>query len=109
MTLGRFHNLEAIENPVQRERIRIHIADLGLKVKSVLNGRWWLDSIEHFCFDPATGQPCCESAQQTRDRVAAVFAGVFAFMIDHGNEASDHDWFKSVHAAKGFCFGGTCH
>ena len=113
ISIGRFQNLEMIDSPKERERIRIKVGKLRTKIK-VLNGRLWLKELEHFCWieneaEGVIGQPCCANAAETQKKIGEVFLEVFSFIIDAQNVASQHDWFKTVHAGKSFAFGTGCH
>ena len=108
VSVGRFQNLDSVESEAERNRIRGTIEKLRAMLKATLNGRLWLEGVEHFCWQ-ADGTPCCSSPRAAQNKVGAVFQEVVSLIIDGRNVASDHDWFKTVHAAKAFTFGLGAH
>ena len=109
ITIGRFSNLDMVESEIEKEKVQRRIAELRSSLEATVNGRFWLNRIEHYCYDPITGGPCCDNEEHAHNKIAGALQGVVAFLIDSRNCASDHDWFKTVHAGKGFAFGCSCH
>ena len=48
-TICCFHGIENLQDDVRRDAIRRKLEAWGVKVQSVLNGRWCRNTLEHFC------------------------------------------------------------
>ena len=48
-TICCFHGVENLEDDVRREAIRRKLEAWGVKIQTVLNGRWCRNTLEHFC------------------------------------------------------------
>ena len=78
-TLGRFAGCS--HDDEMAEKLKERVGALKIKVFAVLNGRFW-ENLEHFCFDEATGRPCCNRPEDTVLKVTEVFMEIVDLACD---------------------------
>ena len=106
-TLGRFAGCSHDDGIAAKLKERV--AALDEKRRRVLNGRYWLKDVEHFCYDESTGQLCCESAEDTIKKISIVFMEVAELVCDREALTTSHRMWKLVESAKPWAFGCRCH
>ena len=85
----------------KQEQIRDSIRQREARILKYLNGRWWMEDIEHF------ENGCCASAKETQDGIVDVLLEVLHLVWElDGNEGR---WFQLTAANKPFVFGCACH
>ena len=108
LTLARFVGIESLRNPEKAAEVTAKLAAAKAKIKRGLNGRFWLNRAEHWCWQE-DGSPCCESVVDTYAKVCDAYYAVASLIFHPGNTASESKWFKLIQGAKGWCFGLGCH
>ena len=65
LTLTRFAGEDLITDDKQKRGIKEKLQSILERVGKILNGRYWIGRVEHYCHTEGSGVPCCKSPAET--------------------------------------------